>query len=81
MTSHDLKDFAIHWFIIINHIESPTNSISLFTLLKQSFNMQFYEAAFYPSTPSSMKCLYLKIYKLLMKKKGTNVFLDVKLHL
>jgi hypothetical protein len=25
MKSHDLRNFAIHWFIIINHVESPTN--------------------------------------------------------
>jgi hypothetical protein len=41
MTFHDLKDFAIHWFIIIDHIENPTNDISPFRFLEQSLSMQF----------------------------------------
>ncbi len=39
------------------------------------------ETTFYPSTPGSMKWLYLKVHTLLMKEKNASVFLDVKLHL
>jgi hypothetical protein len=40
-----------------------------------------YEATLCPSTPGSMRWLYLKVHTLPVKEKGTSVFLDVKLRL
>jgi hypothetical protein len=37
------------------------------------------EAIFYPSTPDSMKWLYLKVHTLSVKEKNISVFINVKL--
>ncbi len=70
----DLKGMKSHDYHILMQEILP--------LCMQHFMTKGYcEASFCPSTPNSMRWLYLKVHTLPVKGKSSNVFLEVKLHL